>query len=1178
MAVVLAVAATLICVTSLLSPEHLTRIANIMANRYLDADVTIGRVELGIVGKAPLVTLKVDDVTILSKPMMEAKDRAGFPEWADSLLTLKKFEGGINIAALIGGKIDLYDVEFVEPEINLLTVNDSLSNYMIYTSSLEEDEEKEKDLPKISINRFRISNPKPLRFSNLATGRNFTLSLDALQIEGQNAPTYTFDIGGDLDYPELSVYNLNEMKFGMDGKVAWNPEQPTEVEISNFRLQSGCLDVLVSAKADFGKDIIVSDYSFYLYDTPVESALDMMPDSLRRAYGLTPDKLSTNIAVSLGVRSTGPFNLTTDSIPHAEIEVEIIPGKIRYEKMMLHNVEGKIFAYLRGNDIRKATVVVENLNMAGPATDLKINLEAFDLTTDPSVTGTINGYANLDKLPAKVKELINGNITGKLTANIDFTGRQSMLNSENFHKLSVNGEIDAYNVYYLSLDTNNMLNASHASLKFGTHTQVKGRRGVQSDSMLTALVKLDSATFLHTEYSMKISDFQLGVGVMNQKESSDTTLVLPMGGDLKLGKFYLTVLGDSIVMNMRGAQGRVTMRRFKGMSRVPEFLANIEVKRLSTGSTDTRFMLNGAKFNVRAHKLPRKNIPRRVKNAVDSLRVTFPDMPMDSVYMRAIEIQREKHRLHHPPRIHPEYTAEETEIIEWGTSDLIRRLLLEWEIRGKLTARRGGLFTPYFPVRNRMRNFNIEFSNDSINMTNIEFKAGSSDFLLSGVVSNMKRGLTSKGFRSPLQLNFDVISDTIDINQIADATFKGSAYANMTDEEAAKRHVTFNIDSIEAKEDLSDEEFEREIGSIVVDSPENMAPLMVPVNIDLKLKTRSRNVMYSDLLMKDFRGEVLVAQGGLNLNDLRAKSEMGSINMSALYSSPKADDIKFGFGLHVKDFNIHRFTQLVPAIDSIMPLLRDVNGIIDAQIAATCDIDSAMNIELPSLEAAVNITGDSLELIDKETYRNIGKWLLFKDKQDNIIKHMNVELIVKDNLMTLYPFIFDIDRYKLGIEGYNDLALNFDYHIAVLKSPIPFKFGINIEGNPEHYKIRLGKANLSEKTAARSVSIVDTTRVNLLSQIENVFRRGVNNSRFAKLEISNRPTAARINLNEDTISHADSLLFIQEGLIPAPTVPDKDIPKGEVNKRKKKNRNSSEMIVPFVAALTTRRKRKHPRK
>ena len=56
--------------------------------------------------------------------------------------------------------------------------------------------------------------------------------------------------------------------------------------------------------------------------------------------------------------------------------------------------------------------------------------------------------------------------------------------------------------------------------------------------------------------------FSLGVGWVIMAPSHDTTVVVPMGGDLKLGKFYLTVLGDSVAFYMRNGHGRITMNRY----------------------------------------------------------------------------------------------------------------------------------------------------------------------------------------------------------------------------------------------------------------------------------------------------------------------------------------------------------------------------------------------------------------------------------------------------------------------------------------------------------------------------------------------------------------------------------------------------------------------------------------
>lgn len=264
----------------------------------------------------------------------------------------------------------------------------------------------------------------------------------------------------------------------------------------------------------------------------------------------------------------------------------------------------------------------------------------------------------------------------------------------------------------------------------------------------------------------------------------------------------------------------------------------------------------------------------------------------------------------------------------------------------------------------------------------------------------------------------------------------------------------------------------------------------MPTNIDANINVAAENILYSDLHLHDLRGDILMFDGGLNLNNLRAESDAGSLSLSALYSAPAPRDMKLGFGLMLNDFKIDKFLNLVPAIDSIMPLMRDISGIIDADLAATVDVDSNMNMVLPTLDAAVKLQGDSLAFINAETYRTLGKWLRFRDRADNKIKHMSVELLVRDNRMDIFPFTFDIDRYKLGVMGYNDLALNFDYHIAVLKSPLPFKFGINIKGNPDKYKVRFGGAKFREGMVSQSVAVVDTARVNLVRQIQNVFRRG----------------------------------------------------------------------------------------
>ncbi len=253
-----------------------------------------------------------------------------------------------------------------------------------------------------------------------------------------------------------------------------------------------------------------------------------------------------------------------------------------------------------------------------------------------------------------------------------------------------------------------------------------------------------------------------------------------------------------------------------------------------------------------------------------------------------------------------------------------------------------------------------------------------------------------------------------------------------------------------------------------------------------------------------------------------------------LYCAPTRSDVDFGMSLDLNRFNIGRVTELIPALDSVMPMLRSFGGVVDAQVSATTEVDSMLNINFPSLKAMVRLKGDSLVVLDPETFKSISRWLLFKNKNKNMIDHMDVQLAVEDNTLNIYPFMFDFDRYRLGVMGHNDLNLNLNYHISVLKSPIPFKFGINVKGTMEKMKIRLGRARFKENMVAESVALGDTIRMNLAREMRSVFRRGTRAARLAPLHLSKPGPMPELDAAADTLAPTDSLFFIQQGLIEAP--------------------------------------------
>lgn len=1112
-AAVLFVYGTVVCLVTVLSPERLTPLVCNVANKMLDADIRIGRVELFAKSTYPFLRLEVDSLCVVTPKITALKNDTSLclPSYADSLVSIDHFVGELRLPSLMTGNIDINNVNINGAGLNVVIVNDSVNNFDIVRPSDEKDDAESGSMPRLALHRFSINGAREFRFYDAITHTRAGVMIEAMIERDGERPRYALTFTGDVAGDMLKIYNLLHLPVTLDGDVEWDSATPRRIAFDDFSLGVAGVNFKFNTTVDFGDELIVRRFDGHADDVAVKDLLSMVPDSLAESYGLR--ELDTDARLNVALRLDREFNLDRDTVPYAAATVDIAPCHIRYGKARIEKLSGVAEVQTRGNNLDSMTLKISDFALSGPATSLNINGEVSEVMTDPKFKAGLVGFTSLSKLPPPLMKYVNGYISGNVKTDIEVNGRQSMLSAEKFHLLAVEGDVDLSRFYWLASDTANMVYVNDACLKFGTKMRFN-----QSGDLLAATFRTDSANVLSGGIDVTVKDLSLGIAAQNMAPTRDTTVVIPMGGGLKFSSLNVLSITDSAGARFRDVEGRVVMRRYQGQARVPEFDFDLGIRRMAAGSRDARFLFSDSRLRFDAHKLPMRKSVLAMRKSIDSIRRVHPDLSPDSVMALAIA-KRRSHR-----RVHAELTDSETEIIDWGTSKAIGKLLLDWSIKGNLSAERARLFTPHFPLRNRLDGLDITFNNDSILLNRIAYKAGRSDFFAEGRISNIRRALTARRRVSPLKVELNATSDTVDVNQIAEGFFRGAAYSQLHSSDSDLSLVD------------SDRLFEQSLDSDLSQTTNTMAPVLIPANVEVDIKLKADNILYSDLLLHNMTGNILVYDGALNLHEFKAASDVGSVDLSALYSAPTKEEMRFGFGLDIDGFDIAKFVDLVPAIDSIMPLLHDISGIIDADIAATVDIAPDMNFELPTLSAAIKLQGDSLQLLDAETFRTIAKWLMFKNKQRNIIDHMNVEMIISDNQMKMFPFIFDIDRYKIGVQGHNDLALNFNYLISVLKSPLPFKFGITLKGNPDDYKIRLGRAKFDEKQAVERKMIVDTARVNLIDQIENVFRRGVRRSRFAALDIPSTATtsASDINLENDPVTPQDSLIFIREGLIPAP--------------------------------------------
>ena len=145
----LLITGSMIVAVRLLHPQRLTPLAQAAANKYLNADVSLGYAELSLSGSFPFLEIQLDDLAVVARDLRQISDstRAALPLYADTLLTLKQLKGGINISKLLNNEIELGNITFTSPGINLVVVSEQLNNFNIVPTS--DSDEPSGPLPKI---------------------------------------------------------------------------------------------------------------------------------------------------------------------------------------------------------------------------------------------------------------------------------------------------------------------------------------------------------------------------------------------------------------------------------------------------------------------------------------------------------------------------------------------------------------------------------------------------------------------------------------------------------------------------------------------------------------------------------------------------------------------------------------------------------------------------------------------------------------------------------------------------------------------------------------------------------------------------------------------------------------------------------------------------------------------
>lgn len=376
-------------------------------------------------------------------------------------------------------------------------------------------------------------------------------------------------------------------------------------------------------------------------------------------------------------------------------------------------------------------------------------------------------------------------------------------------------------------------------------------------------------------------------------------------------------------------------------------------------------------------------------------------------------------------------------------------------LKGRVAFRGVSISVPKFPLPMSMPATVLSVNNHKITLRKAAFKIGNSDVEMDGFVENL---ISAASGELPLTMRVNVNSSMLNLTEIAHALNQLTPAASEAETEVADTST--------------------------------LQLFKIPKNIDFEMDTNFKHVEFGALLLDNVHGVVTLKNGVARLKGLSMEMLDAKLATTVVYdSSADEENVNVGLIMGSKSIDVHSVIKLIPSLDTLMPMLNSFEGKLNFKLAANTKFYPGFTIHPTEIQATIGLQGEDLVLLDGQTFSEISKLLMFKNKKRNVVDSIGVQMAVTNGAVEVFPFLIQIDRYRAAIGGEHYLTNNFNYHISILKSPVPFKFGVNISGSLDDIKVGIGKTKYKSLNQPSSVRHVNPKYVELGKEIEAKIRK-----------------------------------------------------------------------------------------
>jgi hypothetical protein len=298
---------------------------------------------------------------------------------------------------------------------------------------------------------------------------------------------------------------------------------------------------------------------------------------------------------------------------------------------------------------------------------------------------------------------------------------------------------------------------------------------------------------------------------------------------------------------------------------------------------------------------------------------------------------------------------------------------------------------PYDVMLNDMK---LNFTTQFVELAAFDAKMGVSDIQAHGKIENFMQYL----FKNDLiKGSFALNSNLMDLNQLMGTSSSTAAPA-------------------------------AETASAAPTSTASSGAAEVPGNIDFTLDSKIGRVLYTNLVINNMIGNIVVRNKKVDMTNLRMNMLDGALTINGYYETTNLSKPTAAMNLKVENFDIQKTFNSFNTVQKLAPVGQYAKG----KFSTTLEnfnivMNDKMEPDMNTIKAKGNLKTDKVNVGGFPPFVKLGEALKMEQLKSMDVSNLNVNYVIKDGRVTMDPFDTKINNIPANISGSTGFDQTIDY-------------------------------------------------------------------------------------------------------------------------------------------------------